>query len=270
MDLCVTADDYGLSSALNAGIERLAARGVVRAVSVMVHADAELGGVARLRDHGVAVGLHLVLVAERPLHGPRALAPLLEGTHLPGSWWRLLGRLARRPQLAALVRRETEAQLERYLGLGLPLDFFNSHQHVHLLPPVWAACHPTLRAHPRAALRGFGGVRWQASKVGLASLAARCSWALRPPRGRRTLEPLALQPAGALSGPGLTRLLAQAPPARARVRAELVVHPGEPDAATSSRYASWGYDWGRELEFLSSAEFRAAVDRGGAVLVGAS
>src|SRR5450631_2289115 len=111
MRLCITADDYGLSAAGNAAVEDLAARGVLSAVSVMVHEGADLAGIDRLRATGVALGLHFVLTRERQL-SPSLAGTALVGAdgRLPQGWPRLLARLAARPHLRRAVRGELEAQ----------------------------------------------------------------------------------------------------------------------------------------------------------------
>ena len=59
----------------------------------------------------------------------------------------------------------------------------------------------------------------------------------------------------ALAGPGRTL--------------EINVHPGAEHDADRARY-TWGYTWSSELRALCSDEARAALDRSGRVLVGAS
>ena len=61
--LIVSADDFGLSVAVNEGIERAHREGVLTAASLMVAGPAAADAVARARANpGLRVGLHLVAV----------------------------------------------------------------------------------------------------------------------------------------------------------------------------------------------------------------
>src|SRR5689334_11287628 len=133
----VTADDYGLTPAVNRGITQLVSSGAITAVSVMMHAGAHLEQLASLAALRPTLGLHLVFVEEAPLGPSSRLGGLLDRDGRFPSYPRLFGRLLANPALATLLRDEAEAQLDRYRASGLPLQFINSHQHVHLFPPLW-------------------------------------------------------------------------------------------------------------------------------------
>ena len=82
--LIVTADDFGLSSQVNAAVERAHRDGILTAASLMVGAPAaaEAVAVAR-RNPRLRVGLHLALVEARPAL-PRSAVPDLVG---PDGWF---------------------------------------------------------------------------------------------------------------------------------------------------------------------------------------
>jgi predicted glycoside hydrolase/deacetylase ChbG (UPF0249 family) len=253
--LCLTADDYGLTAGVNAGIETLAAEGAITATSVMCHRDAVLDTTARLA--GVATGIHLVFVEERPL---TADAPFAR------DWKALFRRVLARPWLAARLADEARAQLARYRETGLPLHFVNSHQHVHLFPPIWAALAPVLRGLPGVRVRAPGRVSpflWRASVRDLAlSLSGRVSAALRGVGARRRLQPVGLGCAGHLTTSAAAERLVRAAAALHATDgdlAEIVTHPGSGDAETRARYPHWGYEWGAEHALLRGPDFRRAA-----------
>ncbi len=153
--LVVVADDGGVDAARNRGIALAAARGVVRAVSVLAGAPATADLVARLRDLEPAarpeIGLHLCLTEGYALAGPAAGLTDAAGRFLgdkPGFWERALAG----DVPAAAVQRETTAQLARLAELGLHVSSLDGHQHVHVLPGV--------REGVAAALRDASHVRW--------------------------------------------------------------------------------------------------------------
>ena len=137
MNLIVTADDLGLSPAVTKGIIESHRRGVVRSTSLMVTGDssAEAAALARM-EPDLEVGLHLDLVGGWPVSDPATVPSLVddEGRLLTLAEFtkRLLSGRIRAREVAAEVR--AQAALARSWGI-LPLAW-DSHRHVHLMPPV--------------------------------------------------------------------------------------------------------------------------------------
>ena len=136
--LILSADDFGLSEAVNEGIERAHREGVLTAASLMVAGPAAADAVARARANpGLRVGLHLVAV-EGPAVLPAGEIPDLVDADGQFSSDQL--RLALRYAASATVRRqlarEIEAQFEAFAATGLRLDHADAHKHMHLHPVV--------------------------------------------------------------------------------------------------------------------------------------
>ncbi len=131
----VSADDFGLSEAVNEGIERAHREGVLGSCSLMVAGAAAADAVRRARTMpGLRVGLHLVVIEG---------AAVLAGSDLvdrrgwfPSDQLRLgvnyFFRPAQRRQLAAEIR----AQFQAFAATGLTLDHADAHKHMHLHPTV--------------------------------------------------------------------------------------------------------------------------------------
>lgn len=244
--LHITADDYGLHPAVNRGIERLAGRGCVTGVSVMTHPDASLADVGRLRDTGVRCGLHLVFVEERPVEDPGRLPGLVDAHgRLPRSYRHLMAALTRAPWIARAMAREAAAQLSRYRSLGLPLDFINSHQHVHLLPPVWWALRPLLADLPGVDVRSAHTLPVLASADGAVAASSRVCWATAPLAARTVLAPRGIAHAGGMTAGVARAILASIAATHGvpDVQGEIVLHPGDEDDELRRRYGHWRYDW---------------------------
>ena len=224
--LCITADDYGETEWTNWTVERLADTGAIDAVSVMVHQGALLSSISRLRASGLPTGLHLVFTRERAL--TRALG------QLPGGWRRLSARLLVEPGLVRKLVVEAEAQIERFLSLGLPLDFINGHQHAHLLPPLWPALAELIeKVAPQAAVRVAIGQLPSWSAQGLVTLSSELCWRRRPLPGCAVLSPLGVSDSGRLTLRSVARELRAAQAMRG-VCPELVVHPAREYALLAS------------------------------------
>ena len=76
--LIVTVDDFGLAIPVNEAVERGHREGIVTAASLMVAEDAAADAVARANANPtLAVGLHVVVVAGRPLLPPERIPDLV-------------------------------------------------------------------------------------------------------------------------------------------------------------------------------------------------
>ena len=133
-----SADDFGLSPAVNEGIERAHRDGMLSTASLMVAGPAMADAVARARRlPGLRVGLHLVTI-EGPPALPRDQIPALLGRDgsFPSDQLRLGLRYAFHPGARRQLAREIAAQFDAFAATGLHLDHANAHKHMHLHPVV--------------------------------------------------------------------------------------------------------------------------------------
>jgi hopanoid biosynthesis associated protein HpnK len=153
--LIVTVDDFGLSIPVNEAIERGHREGIVTAASLMVAEPAAADAVERARANpSLAVGLHVVVVAGRPLLPPDRIPDLVGSDGMFSSALARAGvkyffsRRARR-QLADEIR----AQFAAFAATGLPLDHVNAQCHYHLHPTVMATILDVARDYGRPPIR---------------------------------------------------------------------------------------------------------------------
>lgn len=253
--LIVTADDVGLHAGMTRGALAACDAGVVTAVSVAAVGRAFEPAVELLRDRpaGPDVGIHLTLVGERPLSPPERIPSLLgrDGALLSG--YAALARRSLRGGLAAAeVEAELRRQIERLLKTGLPVVHANAHQHLHVLPAVFAI---VLRLAEDYGIRfvripcepGVAG-RWTpraAQLTVLNHLGRRARRRLETVGGVAAVErTIGLVDAGHLTVERLRRALAGAGETN-----ELVCHPGAGDADLAAEY-DWDYDWDAETAAL--------------------
>jgi hypothetical protein len=167
------------------------------------------------------------------------------------------------------VQREWRAQIERCLDNGLRLRFLNSHEHLHMLPSLFAVTRVLAKEYgiphirfPRSQLLGK-------SRSGSLFRGAMIK-ALESINRRHADSPsaqfLGLEASGKLDLPYLQRCLSRL---RAGEIYELMCHPGEFDARemTDTRLPRY-HDWEGELAVLTSAAARALLDRHGIRLIG--
>ena len=125
--LHIIADDLGLADSVNDGIIFLLKEGKISGASLMANGEAFDDAIWRLKNlPSVNIGVHLVLVEERPL------TPIkLPKNHKTFFIKYILGLI----NLKA-IEIEVKAQIYKCLAAGVKPAFINSHQHLHLLPGV--------------------------------------------------------------------------------------------------------------------------------------
>jgi len=133
-----TADDFGASAEVNAGILRAHRQGVLRATSLMVAAPARDAAVAAARDcPGLDVGLHLVVCQGQSVLPPARLRGLVDSD----------GRFFDNPVrggmryffdrgLRGKLADECRAQIEKHLELVGHLQHIDGHLNFHVHPVV--------------------------------------------------------------------------------------------------------------------------------------
>lgn len=138
--LVVTADDFGLSRAVNRGVEAAATSGVVTSASLMVrrpHAADAVARAAALPD--LSLGLHLELASYEVRNGH----------------WELSEQLVDLDDDAAIAD-ELATQVDRFVELvGRLPAHLDSHHHLHREPPVDAVV-ARVAAAIGAPVRGVG------------------------------------------------------------------------------------------------------------------
>jgi predicted glycoside hydrolase/deacetylase ChbG (UPF0249 family) len=251
--LVVTADDVGLHAGMTLGALQAHDRGLVTAVSVVANGAALEPALERLRDRpGLDVGVHLTLVGERPLSPPATVPTLLGrgGAFLPHvrdfALRYVLGGIA-----AAEVEAELRRQIERLLKAGLTLVHLNSHQHLHVLPRVFAVVLrlaeeyriPFVRI-PREPAAGRRVSRRSIEIAVLNGVGRRARRRL-PETVRTTDRTVGVMDAGRLTPERLAAVLSEV----GEGVSELVCHPGLGDRELAAAYP-WGYGWEAETAAL--------------------
>jgi hopanoid biosynthesis associated protein HpnK len=251
--ITLTADDFGLSLAVNEAVERAHRDGVLTHASLMVAGPAAADAVARARAMpALRVGLHLVAVEGPAVLAPGVIPALVDASGwFPGDQLALGLRYAVHPAARAQLRREIAAQFDAFAATGLTLSHADAHKHMHLHPfvadllirhgarhglrrvrvPDEPGTNPALRAWTRV-LRG---------KLRRAGIAA-------------PDHVFGLRDSGAMTEATVLRLLARMPPGDT----ELYFHPAARRDPLLDRLMPT-YRHAAELDALLSPAVRAAV-----------
>jgi len=271
--LIVNADDLGLTPAVNRGVVRAFQNGIVTSASLLVTGGAFEEAVALARQNPkLDVGLHLTLVEERAVLDPDAIPTLVDQSgHFP----RTSGEFIRRAILGGIswyeVEREIAAQIALFQKTGLPLSHLDSHQHLHMFPPVFQIVRRLARWAENVWIRNPVGP-WRKSPdtpmgrwlrllgLNLTSLSARAFQGRPLPQMPDAMY--GFEVSGCLTRRALEQILRNIPDGLY----ELVCHPGEDDADTQARYRHWGYHWADELKALTAPETRVVLKENGIAL----
>lgn len=151
----ISADDFGLSDAVNEGIERAHRDGILSTASLMVAGPAAADAVRRAhRLPDLHVGLHLVLVEGAAVLAASEIPLLVNGAgDFPGDQARLGLRYFVAPGARRQLRAEIAAQFRAFAATGLRLDHANAHKHMHLHPTVGRLMLEAGREHGLRAVR---------------------------------------------------------------------------------------------------------------------
>jgi hopanoid biosynthesis associated protein HpnK len=282
--LVVTADDFGLSLAVNEAVEQAHHQGILSSASLMVGAPAAADAVERARRMPrLRVGLHLVLIEANPVLPAGEVADLVgaDGAFRcdPAAYGaRLFFSKRAQRQLAA----EIEAQFAAFRATGLALDHVDAHKHFHMHPTIARELIRVARAH---------GVRWVRTPVEPAAIVARVARECgegdgKPPRNTEALlaapfarllerrlrragfatpdQVFGLAWSGAMTAERLAGLISHLPDGVC----EIYTHPATSDGGFAG--AAPGYRYRHELAALTDPSVREALARSGARLGGFS
>jgi predicted glycoside hydrolase/deacetylase ChbG (UPF0249 family) len=266
--LIVNADDYGYFRCVSDGILELAARGIVRATGVFANAPLFKEYSARLRDcPALDVGNHLNLTYGVPLTSDLRRELARWSGRLPGKA-ALVMALASGAIGTEAVRAEWRAQIDRCLGCGLRVRFLNSHEHVHMLPPLFSVAVDLAREYGIDHLRfASSRVAWHPPAALFRSTVLKClGVATRARLARPAVDFVGLDASGKLDLTYLRRLIVRF---RAGELHELMCHPGRFDANEMTDHDLLRYhDWEGERRALLDPAFGDLLLDHGVTLVG--
>jgi predicted glycoside hydrolase/deacetylase ChbG (UPF0249 family) len=269
--LRVTADDLGLSEAVDDGIFEAYDRGVVTHASVLAGGPAFDHAVRGLRARpGLRAGLHLAFTDLPPLtDGVRRARFIRDGRF--ASSLHVAAAIATGELSAAAIEAEVDAQAARLADAGVAIEHVDGHQHVHVLPGIAPAA---IRACRRL---GIGRVRVPIESAAppapplgpiVATARAATLTLASAPLGVQVLWS-GLKTTGAFHGAWCAGQgsVARFAHVLARLRPgenELMTHPGRPPAPGDA--PPYRLAWEEELAALCSPEIAALVRAPGVAL----
>ncbi len=150
-----TADDFGLSPALNAAVALAHRRGLLRCASLMAAGPESPAAFRLSRERpGLCLGVHLTLIQGRSVLPPAAIPHLVDAqgrfpNHPVAAGWRYFWD----PRLLPEIKLELSAQIEAVLQAGLTPWHLNGHVNLHLHPRIFPLVLDLAREYGIPALR---------------------------------------------------------------------------------------------------------------------
>lgn len=138
--LAITSDDFGLSPGVNAAVEQAWQKGILTGASIMPGGNAftEAVKIAK-RNPGLQVGLHLTLVQGRAVSPIKLIPDLVdENGFFDNNPVKAGMRYFFDKGLYKQLRNEIEAQIQRVVDSGIPLEHIDGHLNIHMHPTVFA------------------------------------------------------------------------------------------------------------------------------------
>ncbi len=140
-DVKVTADDWGMSPGVNAGILDLARHGIVQRVSILANGGFVTSHLEDLKKiRGLELGIHFNVTFGSPSLAEKESAfrvlTVKNGTSFRSLFGLSLLWLtgSNRQKLLTEIRWSLRGQLHILNRLGVSPTYFDSHHHIHLLP----------------------------------------------------------------------------------------------------------------------------------------
>lgn len=150
--LIINADDFGLTSGVNRGIEEANRVGVVSSATLMANSQAFEEAVALAKKlPRLEVGCHIVLIDGEPIGS--GLTSLTDGTARFKSSLKDFALAAARKQLSQdKIQREAEAQIRKIQSAGVQVTHVDTHKHTHIFPHVLL---PVMKAAKACGIRSI-------------------------------------------------------------------------------------------------------------------
>ncbi len=153
--LIVNADDFGLAPEVNAAVSLAHSRGILTSTSLMINEEAAGDAVSIARENPrLGVGIHVSLVMGKAASPPSEIAPIVDaGGNFDPSPVTAGLRFFFLKKCKAALRKEIEAQMEKFLESGIFPTHVDGHLNIHLHPTVLSALLPLMDRYGIKAMR---------------------------------------------------------------------------------------------------------------------
>jgi len=258
--LIINADDFGLNELINSAIIKGYRNGFITSTTIMPSGIAfESAAESAKENPNLGVGVHLTLVAEKPVSAPSKIPTLVNNDgYFPPQYPQFLLRYMLGKITIDDIRRELTAQVKKVTSAGINITHIDSHQHLHIIPEILTVVIDIAKEHKIRALRipdesyfffgsyPFSLVRFVA-RCGLTYLARIARHKVRKNNLVVPNHFFGMLAGGNMQEKYLSEIIRQIPDGVS----EIMVHPGSNNKLLSTQH-NWEYHWEEELLALTS------------------
>ena len=240
--IIVNADDLGASMSVNDRVFELMSKRAVTSATILANGPGVENALQRARgfpEH--SFGVHLNVTEFEPLSDATALGPLLgQDASFQDNAVR---RTALSPNLIRGIEREFDEQIRKVKDHGIPISHVDSHHHVHTIPQLFFALKSVQRRHHIQRIRISRNLYDPMPSPFVRLKKHFWNGALKYVSRTRTTEIFT----------DLSTFVRVAPKIDRSIKAELSVHPGNPDFAQEDELveSEWWADLPGEIELIS-------------------
>ena len=266
----INADDFGIHEEVNAAVIHAHKQGVLTSTSLLASGPAFAEAVTLAGQcPSLGIGIHLCLVGSLPtVLPPHQVSTLVDADGLlPESYVGFIKKAYAGQIDYNEVYDELDSQIRKILATGLPITHVDSHQHLHVLPPIWKIVQALMKEHGLHRLRtpreSYTFKMLQAAPVrvmgrnGLTYLSQKAARDARRLHFTTTDYFWGMVDGGHMNEANLAYILKGLP---FGVH-EIMMHPGRDSEILGQRF-TWGYHWHDEYDALLSERIRQlAADR---------
>ena len=251
-NLIVSADDFGLTSAVNEEIILCIESGIVTSTSVIAcgRAADEAIRFARSFSKNTGLGIHLTLDSETPVADPVSIPTIVSKRGILLTRSQVMFRLCKRQIEIDDVRREWSAQIEKVITAGLHPDHIDGHGHIQVFPTLLSLVIDIGKHFGISAIR-LPAIPWSLRRMPgciLLNLAARYASTKFKSLLRHPDFMIGFSSGGCYSE---SIFLKDIDSLKNGDTVEAMFHPG-PDRIDVPAYNSWGYSWAIDSSTLRS------------------
>lgn len=266
--LIVNADDYGYYPGVSKGILAAADKGVVTATGIFANSMCFDEHIEWLREETrIDSGVHLNLSEGEPLNVSLKQNLAKWAGRFPDKFSMALavmgGKIPREN-----IEREWRAQIERCLDAGLKIRFLNSHEHIHMLPPLFRLTLSLAEEydipHVRYATSEWIQGAW-AKSLARNGIMLALEWCNKWKVVKQTPVFIGIVDSGRLNIEYMRKRIRSLEPGKVY---ELMCHPGYLDKAVTDERLLGYHDWEGELKLLQSSEFQTLLNDNHVELIG--
>ena len=262
--LIINADDYGYFSCVSRGILKGAESGAITATGIMANSPNFNESIKWLKQaNELDQGVHLNISYGQPLtHQLQKRLEQWQGTFPDKSV--VVKKIITRQIPVSDIENEWRAQIQRCIDSGIKIAFLNSHEHLHMLPPLYKLFTSLTKEYNLVYSR-YSSPEWQlpmniSSTIRNLLLFSMHLLNLRYVNSKAP-KLLGMNESGQLSLPYLKKIFSTLKTGEVY---ELMCHPGHFDSDEIQDPHLLNYHrWAEELELLTSNDFKKLCESEG-------